>query len=283
MIGIEMSAEQRPTKPAVHFESTETDPRFVAAYSVAVTSEDAFEATLRNLGNSPIPRNDRERQSLRRISLYLGTLFGELHAASTQMSFMEMPRAQYVINRQLIEYYARNRWFIEHKEVAVHELDLVPKTVHLEVERNSAAFDKMSRTRIAQNYAAWAKEHPELDALKHSVPGQTEMVKTSLDDPADMFWYYGHPSIIAHGKTHGIPDVLAILPDGSLERSPNSLGLERVAEMHRATGFTLRYAMLLATNFDLDPTGVLKTQVAFDAALRAEGITPEAVTVKRYL
>jgi len=278
-----MSEEPEHPEPAVRFESTETEPRFVAAYNVAIASQAAFEATLQDFGNLRIPGNDRERESLRRISLYLGTLFGELHAASTQLSFMEMPRAQYVLNRQLIEYHARNRWFIEHKEIAVNELDRLPKAVHIEVTNNPGAFDEPARIRIAENYAEWAKEHPDLDALKHSVPGPTDMVKLSFDDADDMFWYYGHPSVIVHGKTHGIQDVLARRPDGTLERSPNSLGLNRVAEMHRATGFALRYGILLAVNFDLDESRLLDVQEKFDSALRAEGLAPELVTVKRYL
>ena len=68
------------------------------------------------------------------------------------------------------------------------------------------------------------------------------MVRLSLDDPQkDMFWYYGLPSVLVHGKSHGIQDVLRRDSDETTTRSRDSLWLERVLEMNRATGFALRY------------------------------------------
>lgn len=270
-----------PTR-AVKLESTETDPRFVAAYEVATASEDAFENTLREFGNLSIS-GDRELESLRRISLYLGTLFGEAHAASTQLAFLEMPRAQYILNRQLIEYFARNRWFVEHGSEAAVELDLLPKTVYLEVQANAAAFsDPAFVKQITDNYTAWARQNPALDSVKPNTPSPTKMVRLALDTAGDLFWYYGRPSIVVHGKSHGIQDVLDLRPDGTLERSPNSLGLNRVGEMHRATGITLQYGFLLAINFDLDLSRWDAVHRQFDAVLRGEGVTPEQVKVKKY-
>lgn len=270
-----------PTK-AIHFEATEKDSRFVAAYGAAVASKDAFEATLQALGDLPIA-GDRVLESLRRISLYVGTLFHEAHTASTQLSFLEMPRAQYILNRQLIEYYSRNRWFLENKEAAVRDLDLLPKTIHKEVERNPGAFDAEFKRDIGQNYAEWAKENPELDQIRHDIPGPTELVKLALDEPEELFWYYGRPSIIVHGKTHGIQDVLKKRADGSLERSPNSLQIDRIEEMHRATAFAIQYGFLLALNFRLDQSTLTAAQSTFDVTLREEGVTPKAIAVKRYL
>lgn len=265
----------------VRFESTEKEPRFVDAYGVAIESADAFEATLQRLGDLAIASN-RELESLRRISLYLGTLFREAHAACVQLAFMEMPRAQYIFNRQLFEYYARNRWFLEHKDAAVHDLDLVPKTVYEEVEKNPGAFDAESRQAITDNYAAWAKENPALDQVKHDLPGPTEMVRLALDKPDDFFWYYGYPSVIVHGKTHGIQDVLKTRADGSLERSPSSLGIDRIAEMRRATGFAIQYGVLLALNFDLDQASLVACENTFKSILNEDCSTPETVAVKRY-
>ena len=56
----------------VRFESTEKEPCFVDAYGAAIESADAFEATLQRLGDLAIASN-RELESLRRISLYLGS------------------------------------------------------------------------------------------------------------------------------------------------------------------------------------------------------------------
>ncbi len=277
-----MTAKSTDLKREIHFTSTEKEPRFVAAYNVAIALGDAFEATLETLGNVPIA-NNRELESLRCISLYLGTLFHEVYTASMQLSFMEMPRAQYILNRQLIEYYARNRWFLENKKAAVRDLDLLPKTVHTEVERNPGAFDSAFRKTIADNYAEWARDNPALDQVKHAIPGSTELVKTALDKADELFWYYGHPSVIVHGKTHGIQDVLKKRADGGLERSPNSIGIDRITEMHRATGFALQYGFLLAMNFKLDQTLLVTAEEMFDSTLRGEGLTPETVAVKRYL
>lgn len=267
----------------VQMNFTETEPRFVAAYRVALASEDAFESVLDALAKLQIGGNDRERESLRRISLYLGTLFGEAHAASTQLGFSEMPRAQYILNRVLIEYYARNRWFVENRAATVLELDLLPKTVYDEVQNNPKAFNIAGvREEIAKNYAEWAALNPELDAIKHKLPGMTKMVELALDDGEDLFWYYGDPSILMHGKTQGIQDVLRRLPDGGVERHIGSPRFDRVAELCRATGYALRYGFLLAINFDLDHTKVMETNAAFDASMRAMGIIPETVTVRRY-
>lgn len=64
-----MTAKSTDLKREIHFTSTEKEPRFVAAYNVAIALGDAFEATLETLGNVPIA-NNRELESLRCISLY---------------------------------------------------------------------------------------------------------------------------------------------------------------------------------------------------------------------
>ena len=53
-----------------------------------------------------------------------------------------MPRGQYILNRQIVEYFARNRWFLENKSAAVMDMDLLPKTVYLEVQQNQGAFKR---------------------------------------------------------------------------------------------------------------------------------------------
>lgn len=262
----------------------ESDPRLIEAYKIARQAEDSFENTLQSVGRKPIPGEQRKIESVRRISMYVGTLFGEVLAASMQLGVLEMPRAQYILNRQLIEYYGRNRWFLEHADAALMEMDTLPKTVWREVQSNRSAFnDPAFVDQIEQNYKTWAREHPDLDAKEHKVPGFTEMVRLALDSPDDMLWYYGHPSIIVHARTHGIQDVLKITPDGSVERSPNSLQLDRVLEMHRATGFAIQYATLLAMNFDLPTSDLSALNDSFGEILVVDGVTPKPVTVKKYL
>ena len=165
----------------VRLDSTESDPRFVAAYRAAIETEAAFDETLTAVGALPIPGGDLA--SARHLTMYLGTLFNEAHNASTQLAFMEMPRAQYIINRQMIEYYARNRWFLEYKKEATLELDLLQKSVYLEARNNPKAFDPAITVSLEQKYLKWAAANPDLDALKRTIPGITDMVRLSLDDP----------------------------------------------------------------------------------------------------
>ena len=118
----------------VRLESSESDPRFVAAYGVAIEVEIAFDEALNAIGLLPITGGDLA--SARHLTMYLGTLFNELHNASTQLAFMEVPRAQYILNRQMIEYYARNRWFLEFKNEATLELELLQKAVRGSTEQS---------------------------------------------------------------------------------------------------------------------------------------------------
>lgn len=275
-------SEVPKTKPGVRLEVETTDPRYVRAYRAASRMEDAFAKTVRALGDLPL--SDRTSESLRRLSLYLGTLATEAIAASIQLSLLEMPRAQYILNRQIFEYFARNRWFLEHKSAALMEMDLLPKTAYLEVRNNKGAFkDPAFVQQYEATYLAWAAQNPALDSAKHAVPGPTEMVRLSLDQPDDLFWYYGYPSIIVHGKTHGIQEVLKREPDGTLSRSENSLGLEPVREMYRTTAFCLQYGMLLAVNFPLAVAPDLKAaQQAFDDAMVSDGFVPQTLEVKKY-
>ena len=88
----------KQTRPAIHFESTETEPQFVAAYKVAIASADALEHLIQTLQMIPIAGGDLA--SVRHLTIYLATLFDEVHNASTQLAFLEIPRAQYILNME---------------------------------------------------------------------------------------------------------------------------------------------------------------------------------------
>jgi hypothetical protein len=269
-------------KRAIGLTVEDDDPRLVAFYPIADSAYDAFEETLRRVGLVPNDGLGRRWESVRRLSLYLGTLFGELMVATTQLAILEMPRAQYVLNRQLFEYFVRNQWFMANQDEALRQMDVLPRTVFKEMEKLPKLFDAATRAGITQNYQEWAKEHPELDVDVKEV-GPTRMIRDILgvqQDP-DLFWYYGHPSIIVHGKTHGIQEVLRDLGGGQLERVINSPGLDRVNELNRATGFTLEYAAFLAVNYGLDQATIGAISGRFGEALQSFGIEPETVTVRR--
>ena len=273
-----------PKIPGIELKAVETDPRVVYAYNVAREAEEAFDGTMTSLGLLPIASSDRSAESLRRISLYLGTLFTEALAASLQLGILEMPRAQHLLNRQLLEYLARNRWFVQNEKLALAELDRLPKIVRDEVKANPGAFktDPAYVAAIEANYASWKAANPALDAAAHRTPGITEMVKLYLDDPNELFWYYGLPSIITHGKTHGIQEVLKSRTDGTMERSLNSVYFERVEEMYRAVGYALEYGLLLAINFSLDQTALRAASANFASVMAADGVKPKAIALKKY-
>ncbi len=260
----------------------ETDPEANAAYGAVRKIDAAFVETQGRLTGDPIPGADRETEALRRISLYLGTLFTELFAASTELAMLEMPRAQLVLNRQLLEYFAANRWYIEHAPVAVDELARLPKTVYEEVLANPGAFDVETTAKLEANYRNWAADNPELDGARRQVPSFTTMVALALHKPGDKFWYYGQPSIIAHGKLHGIRDVLAKDATGRMTRNLNSRHHDRVAELRRVGSIALEYAMLIALNFGLPMNSIQAAQMELSADMSKWGLTPETVPVKKY-
>jgi hypothetical protein len=212
----------------------------------------------------------------------LGGLFSELLAASVELAVHEMPRAQYILNRQLLEYLAQTRWFIEHRGAATDALDRLPKTVYLEVIANTDAFEQSYIEEITRIYKDWANEHKEVDeSPPQRQPKITELVKLALQ-PGELFWYYGLPSIMVHGKIHGIQDVLGKKPDGTMERSLSSRQLDRVEELRRAAGFALHYALLLSINFDLPIENIRSAESDFAEALKGEGIPTKTVPVQKY-
>jgi hypothetical protein len=269
-------------KVTIRAEFEETDPRVVAAYQAARRCEAAFTETLSSVAALPIPGGEREAESLRRITLYLGGLFSEMLAASIELAIHEMPRAQHVLNRQLLEYLAHNRWFMEYPAAATDALDRLPKTVYLEVTADVDAFDQTYVEEITRIYRDWANEHKELDETPpQPKPSITQLVKLTLQ-PGELFWYYGLPSIIVHGQIHGLQDVLGKRPDGTIERSLNSRHLDRVEELRRATGFALHYALLIAINFDLSITNIRSAERAFAEALKVDGVAAESIPVQNY-
>ena len=268
-------------KRAIGLKVEDDDPRLVAFYPISDSAYDAFEDTLRNVGLVQNDGRGRRWESVRRLSLYLGTLFGELMVATTQVAILEMPRAQYVLNRQLFEYFVRNQWFMANQDEALRQMNVLPRTVFKEMEQFPSLFDPATRAGITRNYQEWAREHPELDVDVQEV-GPTRMIRDVLgarQDP-ELFWYYAHPSIIVHGKTHGIQEVLRDLGGGQLERVINSPGLDRVDELNRATGFTLEYAAFLSANYGLDGSKVSEISTRFAETLRCFGIEPETIVVR---
>ena len=119
------------------------DPKLVASFPIASDVYDLIESQIEKIGLTEIPGNAREQQSVRRWTLYIGTLFGEMLLASVNLSVFRMPRAQCVLNRQLFEYLVRNQWIVKHPDEATRLLDCLPGIVQREVQRSSSAFDRI--------------------------------------------------------------------------------------------------------------------------------------------
>jgi len=201
----------------------EGDPKLVALWEVADATFDALESLLREIGHIPI-QNDRQRESVRRWTLYLGTLFAEAFHASTLLAVATMPRAQVVLDRQLFEYSIRTQWLMKHPDEATRLLDSVQGFVQRELTSSSKLFDAVTRASLEKNYEDWKRDHADLDAKVSSRESFTAMAADVLGDRfnPELFWLYGLPSLIVHGKPHGIPDVHRLAGSNQLERSPNS-------------------------------------------------------------
>lgn len=150
-------------KRVIRLNIEDSDPKIVAFYPIASDAYDALEDILRKIGLLAIPADQRSRESVRRLTLYLGTLFGELMVATTQVALLEMPRAQYVLNRQLFEYFVRNQWLVMHPDEALRQMDTLPRAVFTEMKRFPNVFGAATRAGIEQNYREWAQQHPALD------------------------------------------------------------------------------------------------------------------------
>jgi hypothetical protein len=258
------------------------DPNTAAMFAVASDAHDLVEAILRDIGAREISGADRTNESLRRLILYLGTVFNELFIASAHLGVLEMPRAQAALNRQLFELSVRMRWLLSHPDQALRLMDSLPKFPYEEIAKSGAELKPDLRAGIIANYEAWRDAHEDLDATVSARDRFGEMARDALGVERagkDMLWYYGVPSIIMHGKPHGIADVMTIRDDGQMERSIVSKWFDRGDELSRALGIALELATLLTRAYGLEQSRLIAMNTRFDGALREQGLEPELVPV----
>ena len=260
----------------------DSDPNIATVFAIAGEADGLLEDILRDIGERQISGADRTNESLRRLILYLGTVFNELFIASVHLAILEMPRAQATLNRQLFELSVRMRWLLAHPEIALKLMDSLPKFPFEEISKSSAAIKPELRAGIVANYETWKLDHADLDSTVSARDQFARMAREALGaDRAgkDMLWYYGVPSIIMHGKPHGIGDVMTIRDDGQMERSVVSKWFSRQDELGRALGIALEVATLLTRAYALRKDRLILLNSRFDTALREQGVTPELVPV----
>ena len=237
-----------------------------------------FEAQLETIGL--IPATGRDQIAKARWTMYVGTLFAENYLASVQLSVMDMPRAQVILNRQLFEYFIRNQWLLHHPGDAADLLDCLPKTVQGEVGR-AGVFDKSVASAIDKQYEDWAKNSP-LANSKVQEANIKQMVEelSHGNFHREYFYLYSVPSLIAHARPHGIPDVLRITGPNEMERSPRSLWFERIDALNQSIGIMFQYASLLAGHFNCDMKSFAELNQKYGQLLNEFGQQPEVVGVK---
>lgn len=256
----------------------DSDPELVLLFPIASDLADLFESQLQCIGMKP--SKTREEVAKCRWTMYIGTLFIENFLASIHLSVLQMPRAQVILNRQLFEYFIRNQWFLFHASEGADLLDSLPKIVHGEAKRaNSLAPDAVAA--IQKQYEEWEKTSP-LSSLKIQDVGVKEMVKELCQGDFDREYYYLYsvPSLLAHARPHGIPDVLKIVGPNQMERSPNSLWFNRIDALSQAIGLICQYSSLLVGHFDLETQRLNTLHSRFGKALVSLGQAPEQVAVK---
>jgi len=270
-------------KKAISLKNVESDdPEIVALWEVANDTFDALESLLGDIENVPI-QSDRERESVRRWTLYLGGLFLEAFHASTLLAVACTPRAQLILDRQLFEYSIRSQWLMKHPGDATRLLDSLQGVVQKELKSASKLFDVETRASLAQNYEEWKLAHADLDAKVSSQQSFTKMAEDVLGDRFDpeLFWLYGLPSLIVHGKPHGIPDVLRLVGANQLERSPNSNWFTSADQLMKAIGISHEYGTILALKFEADGSVLDDLNKRLGDVFAALGIVATQVQVKR--
>jgi hypothetical protein len=240
------------SKKAVTLNITNDDPVFVAYCDLANKAVDHLHDTLLKI--IPLPQDGRTNIYLHQWTIYLGTVLEESAIAATQLLLLDMPRAAVLLNRQVFEYSVRLRYLYSHEDVAVKLMDSLQWRVKNEAERAPDYFSEDLRKRYAANYEAWSSEHPGLETSV-SEDSFTQMARDVLGNrfAADFFRLYSYPSIIAHGKPHGIIDVLMSEDGGGVKRHYwDSRTVDTPTELSKTTSLVLEFAAAIRIRYGLD-------------------------------
>jgi len=253
----------------IRLNESNDDPQFVAFYGVADKAIDLLRDTLREVGL--VPQTGRRNIYLQRWTMYLGTLAHELALASAQLLLLEMPRAAIVTIRSVFEYSVRNQWLFAHGDKAEAFMDSLQWRVLKEAEFTPDYFKEV-RDQFAENYEKWADENPELETetLEGSFTGMAREVLGSRFG-YEFFRHYSYPSIITHGKPHGIQDVLGPVTAQPNLHSWDSLTIDPLSELSKLASTVIEYMFFIRRKYGLDVSKVVEVNELHGAVQRQFG------------
>jgi hypothetical protein len=266
------STEPRPdvsgaTKTIVSLNVVKDDAQFVAFYKVASNAIDLLGDTLTEVLR--IPQSARQEVCAMRWTAYLGTLLDEVATAAAELLVLDMPRAAAILNRQVFEYSIRLMYLYCHPEKGEALLDSLQWKVLKEAENASGFFTPEARKRYEDNFREWGTEHPELNT-QTSEESFTEMAREVLGPMFDKYFFalYSAPSIIAHGKPHGIMEVLEVA-DGRVKRHYNSRTINPLDELSNLAYFLLQATRAIRYKYGLGMEKVQEVSDLQDMAWKA--------------
>jgi hypothetical protein len=204
-----------------------------------------------------------------RWTAYLGTLLDEVATAAAELLVLDMPRAAVILNRQVFEYGIRLMYLYSHPDKAEALMDSLQWRVLKEAENASGFFTPEVRKRYEDNFREWEAEHPELNT-QTSEESFTEMAREVLGPMFSKYFFalYSVPSIIAHGKPHGITEVLEVA-DGRVKRHYNSRTVNPLDELSNLAFFLLQAMRAIRYKYGLGMEQVQEVNDLLDAAWKA--------------
>jgi hypothetical protein len=264
---------QQRTK-AIHLSETKRDPEFVAFFEIADRVNDQVLDTLREI--IPAEKTGRQAIYLHRWTIYLGTLLHELANASAQLLVLDMPRAAIVTIRQVFEYSIRTQYLHAHPDEAERLMDSLQWRILKEAESAPDYFSAELRQQYADNYKKWTEEHPELDS--ESREGQfTSWAREVLGNrfKSEFFRQYSQPSIIAHGKPHGVVDVLEAVSPEKMNHYLDSRLIDTLSELSKLASTTIEHVFFVRKKYELDLTEVIELNERHGAIQEQFGYIPK--------
>lgn len=253
--------------------ASKDDPEFTAFYQVAAKTNKLLHDTLLEI----MPRGGGDRRSVyvHWWTLYLGTLLDELAEASLQLLLLDKQRAAVVTIRQVFEYSIRTQYLHAHDAEAESLMDSLQWRVWKEAEFTPDYFDAGLREQYAENYRQWAEEHRELD-LDSKEGSFTSWAREVLGKRfnSEFFRQYSYPSIIAHGKPHGVMDVLEPLGPGQVRHFWDSRTIDSLSEVSKLTSTIIEYVVFVRRKYELELSRAVELNAEHGEVQRRFGYVP---------
>lgn len=256
-------------KNATELRAETEEAEYNAFCGIATAAVSQLHDTL--LAIMPLGKEGRKNVYLHWWALYLGTLIDELATASLQLLRMHMPRAAIVTIRQVFEYSIRMQYLSANPAEAEKLMDSLQKRVWDEARQSSEYFSKELIQRYEKNYLDWADEHPDLES--NYMEGRfTDWARIVLGArfKKEFFRQYSYPSIIAHGKPHGVIDVLEPIGPAQVKHFWDSRTIDELSELSKLAATLIEYIAFIRKAYQLDILDVFslneqhaRTQQAF--------------------